>query len=241
MNPYEYNKMAAVESDHWWFRGRREILAQVIARLELGPKPMILEAGCGTGGNLSMLSTFGEVCAFDISTDARAIARQRAPGVDICSGHLPDAVPFQGRTFDLICLFDVLEHIENDIDALWGLKDLLAPDGHILLTVPAFPALWSQHDSDLHHHRRYTRSGLIDTLARADLSIVWISYFNTLLFPLALISRWVARLFHIKPAGNDLPPPLINRALHSIFSAERHWIYPRKLPFGVSLIALAQR
>lgn len=188
-----------------------------------------------------MLSKFGEVCAFEMSADACALARKRAPLADVRVGLFPDAVPFQDRKFDLVCLFDVLEHVHDDVGALKALHQLLTPAGRLLVTVPACPSLWSQHDVDLHHHRRYVQSALIDTIKSSGLQVVWISYFNTLLFPLALLNRWHARLFRCKPAGDTLPRPWANRLLRRIFAAERHVVYPGQLPIGVSLVAVTRR
>src|SRR4029077_81559 len=127
-----------------------------ISRLKLPPKPRILEIGSGTGGNLVMLSSFGQVSAVEMDASARSIALQKTDGrFDIRAGFCPGGIPFANEKFDLICLFDVLEHIEEDIATLVAVKGLLASGGRVLMTVPAQQWLWSAHDEFLHHKRRY--------------------------------------------------------------------------------------
>jgi protein-L-isoaspartate O-methyltransferase len=110
MDPELYREMAETQQKHWWFRARREILARVIARLRLPAQAQLLEIGAGAGGNLGMLSRYGTVSAVEMDGFAGAYA-SGVSGLRVRHGHLPDAVPFNDRSFDLICLLDVLEHI----------------------------------------------------------------------------------------------------------------------------------
>src|SRR5665811_2607027 len=107
--------MAHTEEHHWWFVGRRAILASLISNMGLPNEAQILELGSGTGGNLSMLSDFGRVSALEMDPTARSIATEKTGGCfDIRAGFCPADIPFPTATFDLVCLFDVLEHIEED-------------------------------------------------------------------------------------------------------------------------------
>lgn len=233
MEPDAYREMAATEGRHWWFTGRRAILSSLIARLGLHEKSRILELGCGTGGNLDMLARFGEVAAMETDDTARAIALEKTGArFEIRPGRCPDRIPFAGQRFDLVCMFDVLEHIEEDVATLAALRELLAPGGRALITVPAYRWMWSKHDEFLHHKRRYTAAELEKKARAAGLAVATLSYFNTLLFPLAA----AARLLNVE--GSDLPPQPVNRLFHTLFSAER-WVAGRvPLPFGVSLLAV---
>ena len=241
MNPEAYLEMAQVEGEHWWFRGRRTIIESLIKKMSLPSSARLMEVGCGTGGNLRLLSRFGEVSAFDMNETACAFARTQCPAATIRQGHCPDNIPYsKDDRFDLICLLDVLEHLTNDAAALIALHSRLAPLGRILLTVPAYPMLWSTHDEILHHHRRYRIKQLQRLLTDAGFRIERLSHFNTLLFPLAALSRIPARLFNASVAGTTVPVKMLNAALYKIFAAERTLLSLMDLPYGVSLVAVVR-
>ena len=151
--------MVRLEECHWWWLSRRAIVESIIRKLALPAGIDILEAGCGTGGNLAMLSQFGNVYGMELDDVARDYAVQRKIGT-VEPGKLPDPIPFPGRTFDLIVLMDVLEHLEDDSGCLKALRKRLKPGGSIVISVPALKMLWSPHDDSHHHFRRYTRGWL---------------------------------------------------------------------------------
>lgn len=242
MEPNIYTLMAALEENHWWFAARRAIAEKIIKQLDLPPDARILEAGCGTGGNLSMLSRYGQVQAMELDDLARQMAN--AKGItQVVSGELPNKVPFQPKQFDLIALLDVLEHVEDDCNTLKILGSLLKPGGVLLISVPAFPFLWSAHDDVHHHKRRYLLGELNSKLGNASLEVVYASYFNTLLFPLIFGARLLGKLRSSKRESGDLtmPNPLINRLLFAIFSSERFVLGRWPMPFGVSAMAIARK
>jgi SAM-dependent methyltransferase len=242
MNPDAYLEMASTEAQHWWFSGRRSIISNVIASLQLAPDAKILEIGSGTGGNLEMLSTFGTVCALEMDPKARSIALEKSGGrFNIHLGSCPDDIPFADDKFDLICLFDVLEHIHEDVETLFAIKRLLKEDGKIIITVPAYQWLWGAHDVHLHHMRRYTRSKLRKKVLSAGYRPTKLSYFNTLLLPLAAAIRLKDRLSGSAAAsGTGVPPAAVNWMLANIFGLERFIINNMNLPFGVSLLCIIE-
>ena len=188
-----------------------------------------------------MLSEFGSLEAFELDDEARSIARRKLP-IDVKSGMLPDDIPFKPGTFDIVVAFDVIEHVERDVESLAKLREQLAPDGRLMMTVPALPWLWSQHDVTHHHFRRYTRSQLDSTLRRAGLEPVRISYFNTLLFPAIAAVRLSKKLLGLKEKGDDsMPSSFVNGVLKKIFGFESNLVGRIPLPIGVSLLAVAQR
>jgi len=242
MNPAAYLEMAETESRHWWFSGRRAILSRMIESLDLPQNSKILEVGCGTGGNLQMLAKFGEVSALELDANARAIAANKTNNLyDIRAGYCPNEIPFHDRHFDLICMFDVLEHIEQDTETLIAIKQLLTKNGRILMTVPAYQWLYGAHDEFLHHKRRYSANQLRKKIIAAGLRSVKISYFNTILFPLAAIVRLKDKLLgNPSAAGTSVPPAPLNKFLSILFSAERFLLERYNLPFGVSLLCVLE-
>jgi len=233
-----FERMAAQEEVHWWFAARRTIIRTVIDRMiDLPDAPRILEAGCGTGGNLGMLGAYGTVRAFELDHDVRATATQKS-GVAVAEGALPGPLPFKTEAFDLIGLFDVLEHVEDHEASLAALRSKLATDGRILMTVPAFPWLWSAHDKRHHHFRRYTRRSLGTVANAAGLRVERSFYFNSALFPVAVAGRAIKSALRSDAVDDALPGPLVNRALRGVFAAERHLVGRLALPFGLSLCAI---
>lgn len=240
MDPAAYLKMAETEEQHWWYVARREILASVIKEMNLPKNSKILEAGCGAGGNLSMLAQFGEVSAFEMNDMARAIAQEKSKGrFHIEAGSCPDHIPFAGQQFDLICLFDVLEHIEQDTETLVAIKKLLNKNARLLITVPAYQWLYSTHDKLLHHYRRYSFAQLKQKILTARFYPEKISYFNTFLFPLAVAARIKDKFCkNMLSTGICLPHKIVNKIFTQVFCAERFLLKYSNLPFGVSLICV---
>ncbi|MGF1574879.1 MAG: class I SAM-dependent methyltransferase [Cyanophyceae cyanobacterium] len=240
MDPKAYDQMAQVEDIHWWFVARRQILSRVIQSIQLPSQAQILEAGCGSGGNLAMLSAFGTISGMEMSDMARQKAQARGLGV-IQSGQLPHGIPFEGQRFHLIALLDVLEHLEEDQVALRALASRLTAQGSLLIAVPANPWLWSRHDDINHHKRRYTRAQLRQVIEQAGLKLERITYFNTLLFPLIAAIRLAQKQFKLQDSDDlTLPSSTVNRILTWIFGLERLWITRIPMPFGVSLLAVAR-
>jgi SAM-dependent methyltransferase len=236
-----YLDMAAVEARHWWFRGRRRILEATIRRLKLAPGARILELGSGTGGNLLMLSQFGGVTAVEMNEAAREISRRHGSNADIQAGYLPDDLPLADQKFDLICMFDVLEHVEEDAATLAVVRKHLAPGGAAVITVPAYQALFGPHDVALHHKRRYERAEFAEKLRQAGLRVEKLSFVNTALAPPAFLLRWLDRkLNRTQPSGSKIPPRLLNEAFAFTFGAEAYVLPWINLPFGLSLLAVVR-
>ena len=242
MDRQVYARMAELEDRHWWFAARRRILTEVLARLVALPAaPRLLEAGCGTGGNLAMLSRFGEVAAFEPDAEARRKAQEKS-GFDVRDGRLPGDIPFEPGRFDLVAAFDVLEHVEDDVASLRALHAQLRPGGAALITVPAFEFLWSRHDERHHHWRRYTRAQLLRRASAAGFTPVVATCFNPLLFPLVAGIRLVKTVLRWRDSEDEtLPPRVLNRVLTALFASERHLIGRVVLPVGVSLLMIARK
>ncbi len=239
MDRIVYDRMAAHDSTHWWYRARREILADYLRReAALPADARILEVGCGTGHNLAMLGAFGHVEAIEIDPVARGIASERL-GKPVGDAPLPALPGIERGAYDLIAVLDVVEHIEDDVGALAAMKACLKPGGKILITVPAHQWMWSAHDTVNHHHRRYSKATLVKAIAAAGLAPRKLGYFNSLLFPLAATARVAGRLTGRDDSDDSPPPPIVNGLFEAIFRLERHLVGRVPLPPGVSIITLA--
>ena len=241
MDRATYDRMRELQEGHWWFDGRRRILARLIGDLPLPRPAQVLEVGCGPGGNLAMLKTFGEVTAMEPDAASRAYAAEHA-GVRVEGGLLPDQLPFAPESFDLVCAFDVIEHVSEDGASVAALAALLKPGGYMATTVPAQPWMWSLHDELHHHKRRYTIGGFKNLFPFAGLDIVKASYFNTLLFPPIAAIRYVKNAAGSAAADDDaMPPEPFNGLLAGIFASEAAWLRRGSLPIGVSIVLIARK
>ena len=234
-----YEQMAELDDRHWWYRARREIIAELIRReAELPAKAEILEIGCGTGHNLQMLSAFGHVDGLELDDQARAISEKRF-GRKIMRSPLPELAEVKDTHYNLIGAFDVIEHIDDDKAALASIATKLKPGGTFMMTVPAHQWMWSAHDVVNHHKRRYTKRSLRALVEGSPLKLEKVGYFNSLLFPLAVAERAVSKLRKKQDADVKLPPAPLNGVLEVVFAAERHLVGRLPLPIGLSLFAVA--
>ena len=240
MDRIVYDRMAAHDSTHWWYRARRDILHDLLVRAKLPPTARILEIGCGTGHNLPMLGQFGTVEAIEIDPAARAIASERL-GRPAGDAPLPTLPGIERGAYDLVAVLDVIEHIADDVAALRAIADTLKPGGRILATVPAHPWMWSAHDVVNHHHRRYTKASFRKAVAAAGLKVDGLGWFNSLLFPLAVGARFAGKLMGKDDSDDSPPPGPVNAVFEKVFGLERHLVGKLPLPPGLSIWAVLKR
>jgi SAM-dependent methyltransferase len=228
------------EDRHWWYRGRRTVLQRTIADLQLPTPTRVLDAGCGSGRNMVELARLGTVTGVELSRTSACLARARDAG-KVLEGSVM-RMPFADDSFDLAVSLDVIEHLQDDLGALGELRRVVAPGGSLLVTVPAYPWLWSGHDEINHHHRRYTRRSLLAVAERAGWGCVRTTYFNSLLLPVAILLRVLDRLSK-KPTESSLdlwvPPEPLNWLLERPLNFEAALIARgRRIPAGLSLLAV---
>jgi len=239
MDRIVYDRMAAHDSTHWWYRARRDILADYLTRYGgLPSDARILEIGCGTGHNLPMLARFGSVEAIEIDPAARTIASERL-GRPVGDAPLPQLPGIERGAYDLVAVLDVVEHIEDDVAALGAMKSLLKPGGKILIAVPAHQWLWSAHDVVNHHHRRYSKATLRKAIVDAGLKPTKLSYFNSLLFPLAAAARIAGRMTGRDDSDDSPPAKPLNTLFEKVFGLERYLVGRVPMTPGVSIVTLA--
>lgn len=240
-----YKRMAEIESTHWWFKGRKNIVGSMIAKFVKPTSANILDAGCGSGGNFNMLQKFGTIEGIEPDEFAAGLAREKNIAKKVMVGGLAykGSEQLQKNSYDLIVMTDVLEHIEKDEQALSEAYSLLKSGGHLVLTVPAHMFLWSQHDETHYHFRRYSKKELVIKLKDAGFIIKKASYYNFFLFPPIALIRFIKAKLHIKEKSSDLSIPVapVNTLLYNLFVGEKHLLKLFNLPTGVSLIAVCQK
>ena len=235
-----YQEMQSVESQHWWFRARREILISLI--LQYLPQGKILDVGCGTGFILEYLESkySSQYEAWGIDISAIAIQFCQDKGLTKVAQGVLEGNTLPLNNFDLIMFLDIIEHLDDDLAALNQAKHYLKSQGQILITVPAYQFLWSAHDEIHNHKRRYTKSQIVELLKQAGYEITFISYFNTFLFPLIAIARLIGNILNRHHTSDiSIPSDLINQSLYQIFRWEKKLLPSIPFPFGVSIICLA--
>lgn len=245
LGPNEFAFMYGMENDHWWFTSRRETLKSLVAqaiRAAQG-KAVILDAGCGTGANLEMLSMFGETSGVDASERAISFCRKRGLQNVLCAPL--EALPYNDAMFHVVVLADVLEHVEDPARVLQALSHVMKPGGKLIVMAPAFKTLWSQHDEALCHFRRYSKDELKSTLEDGGFSVERIGFLFFLSFfvvaPIRLLRRLFVKRSRWVSDTSTLPPPMLNRMLHGWFVLEYRISRIVPLPFGTSLYVIARK
>ncbi len=242
MDRSAYEIEARTEQTHWWFVGRRHLFSEIIAGLSgLQTADRILDVGTSTGTNLRMLRDLGyqDVRGLDMSPVAAGFCADKGFGqVDI--GDVCD-LPYPDNHFQLVLATDIVEHVDDDEKALQEIRRVTAPNGHVLLTVPAFQSLWGSQDVIAHHKRRYRREQFVDRVRARNLEVEKSFYFNFILFPPIYLVRRLVRLFSLPVENeNHLTPSVLNVLLTRLFKLDV-WMSQRlSVPFGVSIAVIAR-
>lgn len=243
MNTAEYAEMYKLESFYWWFVARRRLLESLMQEVTGEfTNPVILDVGCGTGINFSVLSRFGDTISTDAAGEALWFCKSRGLSGLVQSGG--ESLPFGSSSFDVVTALDVLEHLDNDLEAMGELLRVTKENGVLVITVPAYGFLWSEHDEALHHRRRYAASELRNKLTNAGFDVERITYYITLLFFPILFLRFVQSVSKKSiqaKTSHVILPGWLNRVLIWILGFERRLLRWMNFPFGVSLVCLARK
>ncbi len=242
MDAGEYRKLAAVEDAMWYFRALHAHVGwELSAHLPVGPG-RILDAGCGTGGLIRRLAPLRPEWTWtgvDVSSLACELARERGAG-DVTEASVT-ALPFRAGEFAAVVSADVLYHLDDDEAALREMTRVLRPGGIVVINVPAHRWLWSYHDVAVAGRRRYTRPELAEKLARAGLTTLRLTHWNSVLLPLIAARR---KLLPAPKGGSDvnLSPAWLESGLSAVLAGESAWIRRvGNLSLGSSILAVARR
>lgn len=241
MQKYLYVDLYNLEETHWWHKAKRNLVIHFLTdHLKNKRNNKILDVGCGTGKNIETFTKVGTVWGIDSSKEAINFCKKRGLR-NITLGNI-EKIPFDKEFFDCVTTLDVLEHVD-DSKALKEIYRVLKKSGIAVATVPAFPKLWSRWDEVLHHKRRYTQKTLKSVLQKNGFKIVKISYIHSFLFLPVLIIRTVKNLIHKNyyPSDFKLSNKVINYLLENIANLEKFFIINAQVPFGTSLIVVAQK
>lgn len=237
-----YRIFFKIQKKHWWFVTKKRIVLDAIDRHFIkNANTKVLDIGCGSGLMLKSLEDIGRTYGMDMSDDAINFSREIFSG-RVEKGFLPDQIPYEANHFDLITALDVIEHVDQDIEALKAMRSRLVTGGKAVITVPAYMFLWSKFDELNEHKRRYTLTELNTKLVEAGFTVEKISYFNTLLFPVVYVVRMLNNILKRDGSSDiDMPSISVNFILKKIFSIEKYLLKIFNLPFGVSILAVVKK
>ena len=231
-----------LDETYWWFVGRRTMIDTVLRRFGRLSR-LAVDIGCGSGRNLELLAHHAHaVMGLDRSPAALELAATRGFQTANADGQ---SIPLADCSVDLLSAFDVLEHLDDDMRALAEFHRVLRPDGLLLITVPAYRFLWSEHDEALMHRRRYVASELHTKLTRSGFRVLKRSYavFFTF-FPIVFyrLFRGLVPKDPFAPKASHVKlPDFLNRALIQLLKFEAWMMRAINLPWGTSIVVLAQR
>jgi SAM-dependent methyltransferase len=247
MDAAEYANIAALETEHWYYSGKRQFVREWIQRVRPPQRTdVLLDCGAGTGLFAQEMEKLCRVLVLDDHEEALKILRTRFQPEQILS-LAGDRVPLPDASLDYVTALDVLEHVPDDAAVVSGFHRLLKPGGVAVVTVPASMALWSDWDVALHHFRRYDRAQLRALFPAGEWDVLHVNYTNVLVYPAVWsVRKWRAwrppakqRSTTAARSEDRIPAAPVNRLLRAQFTRLAHWRMP--LPFGVSLVLVAQR
>jgi SAM-dependent methyltransferase len=241
-----YDELRRIEDVHWWLTTRRRILLQFLrSTLAMLPSPsIVLDCGSGTGSLSRYVGAEARLVGLDVSV--KGIEESNTGGRFVCAS--VEQLPFTSGSFDVVCAFDLLEHLDDDVEVLRNIGRILKSKGYLLVSVPAYRLLWGELDEVAHHKRRYTLRELSRKLISSDFVLERATYFNSFLFPLVLIVRLTERLRRFRSpqqsensdfglAGDGF----VNGLLGMLFRMELPYLRHFNFVYGGSIFCVARK
>jgi ubiquinone/menaquinone biosynthesis C-methylase UbiE len=251
MDQQYFKEYYHLERVNWWFTVRRRILRDRIRHILNNPKEIqSLNIGAATGTTSDMLSEFGEVMSVEYDQECCNYT-QTFLNTPLIQGSITE-LPFDNNSYDLVCAFDVIEHVEDDTKAVAEMMRVCKPGGHIAITVPAYALLWGEHDVINQHFRRYTKTELLRLLKKHPGKMVYQTYFNSILFiPIAayrLLAKGMSKLKGAKREKVESDHAIFgtegffNNLLAGIFSIDYYLMkWGIRFPAGVSIMVFFKK
>lgn len=233
------NRYQQLYESHWWWRAREEfIVSSLRESIPKGSQRAVLDIGCGNGLFFDRLAEFGDVEG--IEADASIVTDDGRHRDRIHVGPFTSDYETEKR-YGLILMLDILEHLPNPSETLRRALDLLEDDGVILITVPAFNLLWTEHDDLNHHLVRYTKRLFSPVAAEAGLRVERKRYFFHWMFPAKLAVRLKEMFFRSADKLPGIPSLPINRTLYGVSRIEERFFRKLPIPFGSSLLIVGRK
>jgi SAM-dependent methyltransferase len=235
------DELITVERGYWWHIAKRELVTEILQR-HFPPPARLVEGGVGGGANLLTFRDLGyRVSGFDLMPES--VAHCRDLGIeDVRTHDLEEPWLIDDGPAAVVVMLDVIEHVADPVKVLRNAAETLAPDGGIVVTVPAIPSLMGPWDRMLGHHRRYSKRLLEEHARAAGLRVAWLSHWNAFTLPAAVAVRTFEKLGRAQRTA-EFPhvSPQVNTLLIGLARAERRIITAMRLFLGLSLIGVFKR
>ena len=240
MKKYLYEDLYQLEDNHWWHIAKRRAVYKLIKKYNTKKNPKILDIGCGTGKNMDELQKLGTVYGLDRSSEALKFCRKR--GLKLLTKGTAEKTNLETNSFDIITILDVLEHTD-DKQTLTEMRRILKKNGIIIITVPAFPWLWSKWDEVLQHKKRYTVNTLKEILVAHNFYPIKMTYlYSFLMLPLLIIRKIKQKISKdFYKSDFKLSNPLFNFLLNNLSKFEFLLAEKSYIPFGTSILVVAKK
>lgn len=241
MKKTEFEHLAKMEEKYWWHAGRLRIIQKQLQLINKDKSnTQILNIGCGTGGTVPLLEQYGEVVNVDVSKEAIKYCEDKGvKNIHLYNGR---NLPFSDSSFDIGVALDVLEHIKDDDEALMEWWRVLKPGGVLVMTVPAYQWLWSKHDDNLHHFRRYRAFRLKQMLISGGFEVKKCTYAIVFSFPLIAAFRVLRKVIGTEQKSTYVQlPTIINSLFTKLLYMEAKIITKVNFPFGTSILLIARK
>ena len=244
MQKQEYRIMEDFEKEYWWHLGKRHLIKKLMGEYFTRKRLNILEVGCGTGELTQLLQKHHNVMGIDVAQEA--IDTCKARGItDVYNKDILELDTSKLKEkFDLVLALDVLEHIQEDVEAMKVINLLLKRDGYFFVNVPAHKFLWSGHDEALRHKRRYTMYELVQKLELSSFKIARKSYFVSFVFPIIFLYRTWGNLFNKRAYPKTsyvVLPRFANNFLTKLLKLEVSLMKFMNLKFGTTITVVAKK